>query len=119
MKISIQALGFREAEQEARTLSTSEKQAVSTSVREASMQVLARVKREMPVDTGAARARWGNVWRELDGGMTIEQGAALDPFEYIERLNEGSSSQAPAGFLDTAAEWGLSVVEQELNRKGS
>lgn len=36
--------------------------------------------------------------------MSIMQGAQLQPFEYIERLNEGSSQQAPAGFIDVIAE---------------
>lgn len=70
-----------------------------------------KVKEWMPVDTGAARARWGSqvgaagIWRIEDDGNTITQGASLEPYEYIERLNEGWSQQAPAGFLDSAAQY--------------
>lgn len=82
------------------------KTAAKNRVKIVSLRVLGRVKVQMPVDTGAARARWGiqgasgGIWQELDDGMTIVQGAGLEPYEYIERLNEGSSQQAPAGFLD-------------------
>lgn len=61
---------------------------------------------QMPVDTGAARASWGaqggaGIWYEQDDGTTIVQGSRLP---YIQRLNEGWSTQAPAGFLDVIAE---------------
>lgn len=76
-------------------------------VRKHSLMVLRNVKIAMPVDTGAARARWGvaeapgGIWDTRNNGLTIEQGAKLEPYEYIERLNEGSSRQAPAGFIDS------------------
>lgn len=79
-------------------------------LRKHSLTVMRRVKIAMPVDTGAARARWGvagapgGVWEVRDNELTIEQGAKLEPYEYIERLNEGSSRQAPAGFIDVVAE---------------
>lgn len=85
-------------------------------IRIKSLTVLGNVKLQMPVDTGAARARWGvqgaagGIWQEEDDGLTITQGAGLEPYEYIERLNEGSSQQAPAGFLDSIAY----KAEQEL-----
>jgi hypothetical protein len=76
-------------------------------VRKHSLMVMRNVKMAMPVDTGAARARWGvagapgGIWETRDNGLTIEHGAQLEPYEYIERLNEGSSKQAPAGFIDS------------------
>lgn len=82
-----------------------------------------QAKALMPVDTGAARARWGSqvgsagIWRIQDGGNTIEQGASLEPYEYIERLNEGWSQQAPAGFLDTAAQYGEYRLQDNLERE--
>lgn len=85
------------------------KTAAKNRVKIVSLRVLGRVKVQMPVDTGAARARWGvqgasgGIWEETDDGMTITQGAGLEPYEYIEKLNEGSSQQAPAGFLDAIA----------------
>lgn len=78
-------------------------------VRLVSLDTKAQMQFVMPVDTGAARARWGTkgapggLWEVSDEGMTIAQGGQLEPFEYIERLNEGSSQQAPAGFMDTIA----------------
>lgn len=93
---------------------------------EASEWTRDRVKEWMPIDTGAARARWGSqvgtagIWRILDNGNTIEQGASLEPYEYIERLNEGWSRQAPAGFLDTAAQYGeyrlIDMLEREMSK---
>ena len=69
------------------------------------------IKKKMPVDTGFAQWRWGEpndpagVWIEKeDTELSIEQGGALEPYEYIERLNAGSSKQAPAGFLDAEAD---------------
>ncbi len=85
-------------------------------VRIVSLRVIGRVKMQMPVDTGAARARWGiegaagGIWEETDEGMTITQGADLEPHEYINELNEGSSQQAPVGFIDAIA----FKAEQEL-----
>ncbi len=73
---------------------------VQQNVAEGAQRIIADGKIQMPVDTGAARARWGTLYNELDGGMTVEVGAELDPYEYIEALNEGHSMQAPAGFID-------------------
>lgn len=89
-------------------------------IKTASLTALRQVKMWMPVDTGAARARWGSpgapggIWEEEDEGLTITQGAALEPFEYIDRLNEGSSQQAPAGFLDAIALQTIDKLEQDL-----
>lgn len=81
-----------------------------TEIRAQALDTVRRVKTEMPVDTGRARASWGTlagvfqagdgIWDEEDGGLTITQGTTV---EYVQNLNEGSSSQAPAGFIDTAA----------------
>lgn len=83
---------------------------IKTILAESAEWVRERARMEMPVDTGFARARWGSeypgVWRIEDDGFTIIQGAQLEPYEYIERLNEGWSKQAPAGFLDTVAQFG-------------
>lgn len=69
------------------------------------------IKIRMPVDTGRARASWGHasapaepgdgVWVENEEELSIEQGSNL---EYIGALNEGSSQQAPAGFIDAEIE---------------
>lgn len=66
-----------------------------------------QVKLEMPVDTGRARASWGHstppadagdgIWEEDRDNYTVVEGSEV---EYIPRLNEGWSQQAPAGFID-------------------
>lgn len=78
-----------------------------------SMKAIQQVKTRMPVDTGRARASWGNdpagapaepgdgVFAVSDQGLTITQGTNV---EYVQYLNEGHSSQAPAGFIDAVAE---------------
>lgn len=98
-------------------------------VREASFAVEKRVKIEMPVDTGRARASWGHwqagdlfspnkdagpddaLWEEQDDGLTIVQGSNVP---YIEMLNNGHSRQAPAGFLDAAQLTGQVELEKEV-----
>ena len=117
---------------EERTLTTRQMQWLATNakktLRAVSLACERGVKDEMPVDTGRARASWGHwtpgdlrgrnadaspadaVWTEQDGGFTVEQGSNVP---YIEALNDGHSTQAPAGFLDRREE----RAEQELNRE--
>lgn len=86
--------------------------------REVSLIGVKRIKMDMPVDTGRARASWG-VWtpgdakaddtdaKESDAvfsvsgdGLTVIQGTNVP---YVEELEKGSSQQAPAGFIEAAA----------------
>lgn len=114
---------FRELSNEynrSRTILPVFKERVKARLLAKSLTVVGRVKMSMPVDTGAARARWGvsgapgGLWEILDAGMTIIQGAQLDPHEYINELNEGSSQQAPAGFIDTIAYKAEEELVQEI-----
>jgi hypothetical protein len=114
---------FRELSAEynrSRTIVPVFKERIKVRVKGKSLKVLGQVKIAMPVDTGAARARWGvegaagGIWIEQDAGMTIIQGAELQPYEYIEKLNEGSSQQAPAGFIDTIAYKAEEELIQEI-----
>lgn len=77
------------------------------------------IKHMMPVDTGRARASWGQwsssdliranpearpsdaVYNELPERLETVQGSNVP---YIKDLNEGSSQQAPAGFIDLGNE---------------
>jgi hypothetical protein len=117
MKIRAEAKGWDEEITRSTNANRLIKESARRNVRVVSLNTKQRIMILMPVDTGAARARWGSpgapggIWRELDGGLTIEQGAALEPYEYIEKLNEGSSTQAPAGFIDVQ----LVQAEQELD----
>lgn len=88
-----------------------------------------------PVDTGRARANWqvglGEPVRAIlndedkDGQATILRNNATaarrkapvdlvvsNNVEYIGRLNEGSSSQAPAGFVERAVQVGVAAVRR-------
>ena len=99
-------------------------------LRTVSLAVENRVKQDMPVDTGRARAGWGHwtpgdvvkkdkqdggpldgVWQVKNGGLTIEQGTNIP---YVARLEEGSSLQAPAGFIESAARLGMRELVKEL-----
>jgi hypothetical protein len=64
-------------------------------LKSASFALEKRIKTEMPVDTGRARASWGHgrdaVWIESNGGLSIEQGSNLavgkTRYNYIIALN--------------------------------
>jgi hypothetical protein len=99
------------------------------SVRETSFAVERRIKNEMPIDEGRARASWGHWtpgdlvgstpeatradahWSESDNGLTTTQGSNVP---YIVGLNEGHSKQAPAGFIDRAVEAGQRALIQAI-----
>lgn len=113
-------------------------------LREVSFAVEKRVKMEMPVDTGRARASWGH-WTPGDiHGVPVRHGprrrgaagaadtrasnadAVYEESEdgltitqgsnvpYIEFLNNGHSRQAPAGFLDRAQLTGQIELEKAV-----
>ena len=105
--------------------------AAARKVREASFGLEKRIKSDMPVDSGRARASWGHWtpaemvapdpdasksdahWAEQNGGLTVEQGSNL---EYIAALNEGHSKQAPAGFIDKAVEAAQRALVTAIDR---
>ncbi len=106
MKIRADGSELRRESETARLIAPRYRDKAKNRVMAKSLKVVGQVKIAMPVDTGAARARWGTpgapggLWEVSDEGLTVTQGAQLDPHEYIIELNEGSSMQAPAGFLD-------------------
>lgn len=100
-------------------------------VRAVALVVDAELVRTTPVDTGRARANWLpslNVPdnRQIDGPASnkppIDQAIAAykladtilisNNLPYIRKLNEGSSQQAPAGFVDSALAKGKRAVKQ-------
>lgn len=105
------------------------KRKASKVVRGASLAVERRIKIEMPVDTGRARASWAHwtpgdivspspdsgaddaIWEVSGDGLTITQGTNV---EYVELLNDGHSKQAPSGFIDKAVDVGARVLEDGL-----
>lgn len=100
-------------------------------VRGTSFALERRLKSDMPVDSGRARASWGHWqpgeiikpdseankgdahWEERDGGLTVEQGSNVP---YIAALNEGHSRQAPAGFIDKAVDWAQRALVSEISK---
>jgi hypothetical protein len=82
----------------------------------ASTQALRMIKIRMPIDTGAARSSWGakganGIWIVSNNGMSITQGSKLP---YIEPLNNGSSTQAPAGFIDVEEEKAVTLFVNNM-----
>jgi hypothetical protein len=80
-----------------------------------------------PVDTGRARSNWLptlNIPSEKTVGPNekVDVGRVLEDYSlddnilitnnlpYIERLNQGSSKQAPANFVEAAVQFGVSKV---------
>jgi hypothetical protein len=106
---------------------------VTEAVRKAALAIDRRVVFATPVDTGRARANWraalgGPFTKELDStdaGAAISQaqgviagskpGQAIyisNNVPYIVRLNEGSSAQAPAGFVEDALLAGAEIIRK-------
>lgn len=99
------------------------------SIRRAALSLERNIKIKMPVDTGRARASWGHsetpadvddgIWEENQAELEIVQGSKV---EYIQALNEGSSRQAPVGFIDVEAikAWYEldKILEDEAERLG-
>ncbi len=75
-------------------------------------ETLGILREVTPVDTGAARAGW-----------RIEPGAAgavsvRNDEEHVRYLNEGSSKQAPAGFVEAAVAQAVVNVRARRGRAG-
>jgi len=123
MQIRIDASEFDKLVQEMMQKSGGAKAIVKQAVMAQSLDTIKEVKEKMPIDTGRARASWGaftpediekpntpngkmasksdTFWHVEDGGLTITQGSNV---EYVGDLNDGTSSQRGAGFIDRAAE---------------
>ena len=92
-------------------------------IRRAAFLAERNIKIRMPVDTGRARASWGHdeaplgtglgIWEEDEQGLSLTQGTKV---EYVEYLKQGSSSQAPAGFIDAEAERAGMFAAEDLTR---
>lgn len=100
-------------------------------VKKISKATMKNIQATMPVDTGRARASWGiftprmlayistknpsnpddAIWIVEDDGLTITQGTRVP---YVGYLNEGSSKQAPALFIDVAAEQAADALAEDL-----
>lgn len=93
---------------------------VNTSMRARAFQALGELKRVTPVDTGRARNSWsisksGSYFRSSLGGvgsispellqppssLKIESLYVTNGVNYIDKLNAGSSQQAPSRFIES------------------
>lgn len=129
MSVTTEVLGLADLQAWAAGLEDLMTKAASDEVEAESEALQEDVASQMPVDTGWAQSRWGEigvpggVWLVTDNGLTIEQGSDLSAnlglYEYITRLNEGSSTQAPAGFIDAAAERAGDKLETRLDEISS
>jgi hypothetical protein len=125
MRISADAQSLTVEQRDILSRRTKVYEACKRAVKAASLALERRIKSEMPVDTGRARASWGHWtpgdvhdnpeasagdanWEEKEQGLAITQGSNV---EYVEYLNDGHSAQAPMGFLDVAE----AQAERELD----
>ena len=124
MRISIE---FGDFSREVRDAAQNERRVrvmAGNSVRRAAFDLERGVKIRMPVDTGRARASWGHskppanpddgIWIEDEQKMEIVQGTKVP---YVQALNEGSSRQAPAAFIDAEARRVFNDLEALLLRE--
>ena len=75
-------------------------------------RTLELLRETTPVDTGAARDGW-----EIRPGPAGSLVVGNDE-EHIRYLNNGSSRQAPAGFVEAAVEQAVADVQAERGRAG-
>ncbi len=116
MKITV--TGWDEVVAQARDAGPVLKQEIRKAVQAEAMEGVRNIKIAMPVDTGRARASWGSpeaegIFYYEDDGFTNVQGTNV---VYVDELNQGSSKQAPAGFIDAEeAARGESLAERIEN----
>lgn len=124
MPVTMQIDGLIEVQAWATDLVSSMTQAIANEVEAEGVQTASNIDIMMPVDTGWASMRFGDpaveggVFEIEDNGLSVEFGSDLSRFglyEYITSLNEGSSKQAPAGFIDVEAERAGDRLEARLN----
>jgi hypothetical protein len=105
MRLTITAADFAAALRHVRVTPLRLHQAAWTALRIISADTADTVRARMPVASGRARESWANpddpdgIYIELPRELTIIQGSQRG---YIRFLNDGSSRQAPAGFIDAA-----------------
>lgn len=133
MQINIDFTSLSSETNISRELPERTRQFVRSRILKVSQSVLWRVKNQMPVDTGHARATWGiltpelfvyvstqkrpptqSIWRVENGGMSIVQGSSMTPHNYIDDLNLGHSRQAPPLFLNVIQEQAADELVREL-----
>jgi len=117
------------------TFSAGIEEEVNELKRKAALQILASVTLATPVDTGRARGNWtvsigapdssASETKDRSGGATIAKGSTVasralpnetifitNNLPYIVSLNDGSSRQAPAKFVERAVQAGIERIRQ-------
>lgn len=121
MQVTIDKTPFvREAERVGRRTAFARAR-IWTRIRVVSFDAERWIKIKMPVDTGRARGSWGHssppalptdsIWQEDEKNLAITQGSRVG---YIEYLNEGSSTQAPRGFIDAEEKRAADQLDRQL-----
>jgi hypothetical protein len=90
---------------------------VASVLPELAAEIKSNVERDMPVDTGWARANVDVIIEDsdpLDGAIDM---AVTDAADYVEFLNQGRSSQADAHFIEAAVEEAFETVETRLEAR--
>lgn len=121
MKIAFDGSGFTKEQALVAQLPRRVRLVAWQHVRAVSFDVERGIKLLMPVDTGRARASWGHsgppaeadegIWIEDEGALALTQGSRV---EYIDELNQGHSTQAPAGFIDAEQARGEAMLGRLL-----
>jgi len=81
-------------------------------VRAATLEADRRLKLGSPVDTGRFRSNWQTEIQDYSGSVS-------NNLPYAERLANGWSKQAPAGWVDGVAKDVQTYVDSEANRLGN
>ena len=113
----------------ARQITVLLKKATAKTVKTIALEITANIIEATPVDTGFARANWipsvGAPSRAVDGsssaqstgmafvsGYKVGQGSVFisNNVRYIQKLADGSSNQAPSGWVRAAVQQGVASV---------
>jgi hypothetical protein len=119
LDFNFDSTGWEQLENEAKGTPDKVNKAVKFVLRKTAFWGKRKVQRQMPVDSGAARASWGaegeaGIWYFMNNDTTHVQGSRLP---YIQRLNEGHSKQAPAGFIDVIEEQMIELFIDDMARE--
>lgn len=85
-------------------------QAVAGVKTEFASRLLAKLRERTPVRTGFTQSRWTSV----EDGSAID--VTSDQLETLMRLNDGSSQQAPAGFIEQCIDETTAEMQREVER---
>lgn len=85
---------------------------IKTLVRAATLESDRRLKLASPVDTGRFRSNWQIELQDFGGSVS-------NNLPYAERLANGWSRQAPAGWIDATAKDVQTYIDAEATRLGN